>query len=287
MFLEKPAFPVLIEIGQAEGDSSHLLDSKGWHDYQFYTVSILYIPYYFFSYDIFDESSGKTKIVAKGSGALNANTSEFDEEVIDLYFHEQGKKSAEIGHNYTYDALKSRVSEREAKEIISVRLAAASEVARKNVLLSGFEMLFVPVWILNFTIAGKKLSLRMNATTGEVLNEEIIPMREKTHNDVVAEAIDEISDPRNWPRYAIDSVSDAVSFAAGFLTSRAPKESDVAKKEVRAEKPASAHAESNSSAQAPTLHASSSAQEFSGADWIVLSLAAIAILAIFWFFSRA
>lgn len=259
MFLEKPAFPVSVEIGSAEEEASRFLDVRGWTGYHFNKVSIQYIPYYLFSYDIYDEINGKTIVISKGRGAFNSNKTELEDNpgvlLLDI-----GKSGNEISHNYEYEVLKPKLSEKEAREIISIRLAAEKDASKKNVLLSGLEMLYAPIWVLNFSLSGKDYKMKMNATSGEILNPEIIQARRKTQNEVAMEAISEISDPANWPSYAIDTISEIFEAIGKFFARQGKK------------------------AHARTIELRPST--FNNRDWLVIALGIIAIIVVLYVLKR-
>ena len=212
MLLEKPAFPVLVEIGEAEETVSHILESKGWGNYKFARVSIRYVPYYFFSYDIYDESSGKTKMLAKGRSALNAHTNEIARELSDIGAIQAESKSPEIKHDYHYEALAPKISERDAKEIILVVLSSEMGASRKNVIISGLELAFVPFWVLKYSIGEKNYSATMNAVTKKIISDGNIPGHEKTQQEIMAETYKELFDPGQWLHHASCAIGDLIDF---------------------------------------------------------------------------
>lgn len=212
MLLEKPAFSINVEIITAEETVSRILDSKGYANYQFGRVYIKYVPYYFFSYDIYDESSGKTKLIAKGHSALNAYTNEIAHELSNLATLEAGDKSPEIKHDHRYEVVNPRISERDAKKIILVALSSEKNTSKKNVIVSGIEMLFVPFWVLEYTIDEKNYVATMNAVTKELIDDGNPPMREKTKRELLREAYTELFSFKNWLYHISSFINSLVDF---------------------------------------------------------------------------
>jgi hypothetical protein len=220
MLLEKPAFSVNVEIITAEETVSRILDSKGYNNYQFGRVYIKYLPYYFFSYDIYDESSGKTKIIAKGHSAFNAFTNEIAHELSDLAVLESGIKSPEITHDYKYEVVSPRISERDVKKIILVALSAEKNASKNNVIISGIELVFVPFWVLEYTLDEINYVATMNAVTKELIDDGNPPLREKTKRELLREAYVEMFNLRTWFKYISSFISSITDF---FLPNRNSK----------------------------------------------------------------
>ncbi|HLC79844.1 MAG TPA: hypothetical protein VJG83_05500 [archaeon] len=224
MFLEKPSFLPKYSLEEAEKKVSSLLKKKHWKNFSFSSAahgpsaghshgSTFYVPYWFFSYDIYRQHEGSTEIISKGSNALNAFSNEFEEAISNLAFTEGLEKGNEIDEQNT-QVLAARVGQDEAREIIAVRLASARHTSKGNVIISGLELLFVPIILIEVNANGNHISLRVNAATGDILNKDAVPTREKDLRELSQELLRELSTPQGWIKYSrevVDDISRSVS----------------------------------------------------------------------------
>ena len=218
MFFEKPAFPVSLSQKEAQEKVSLLLKKKHWNEFSFPSSTLFYIPYWFFSYDIFEDTEKHTKATISGHAALNAFSNKLDESVSDLAVHEGFSLENEILHDYSYRHLKARLSESEAREIIPIKIASEEQVKKQNIIISGLELLYVPIWVLDTKIDVETISFRINATTGKIMNADSLPGREKGFSELAAEAFEDLSKPEEWLSYSAEIISE-LSKGAGKAAS--------------------------------------------------------------------
>ena len=229
MFLEKPSFPISLELGQAQEKVSILLEKKHWNNFSFSTSTLIFVPYWFFSYDIFEEDK-KTKLVSSGSNALNAFSREFEKKVSDLEMIESVSKTNSVDENIEFRVLESKLSEQEAREIIPIKIASQENISRANLILSGLETFFVPIWIINIDLQERVISLRVNATTGEIINADSVPNREKGFSELAKETINELATPNGWFEYSVGVIS---SFSNGVSGKAKSSELDLQNPDVQ------------------------------------------------------
>ncbi|HIH09198.1 MAG TPA: hypothetical protein HA254_00855 [Candidatus Diapherotrites archaeon] len=274
MLLEKPAFSVILPLEGAERKVSSLLKKKNWHKFKFPNPvhaesekhghgSIFYFPYWFFSYDAHEDGK-KTSLLAKGSGALNAFSNELDGQIGTLTTTEGLEKSNELPDERNITVIDCRVDEEEAKKVIPVLIAAQSNAQKANVIISGLEMFYVPVWLVQVHAEEHQFSLRVNAVDGTIINGDDIPSREKEKGELAKELLDELSSPAGWIHYTSQVISaiSAAIFAAIKSAGEGHKE-EGRKGEGRGE--------SHENAK-PAIDE----------DLLVVALAVLAILALLW-----
>ncbi|PIN85076.1 MAG: hypothetical protein COV47_04025 [Candidatus Diapherotrites archaeon CG11_big_fil_rev_8_21_14_0_20_37_9] len=198
MFLSKPAFKVSVDQGVAEEKAGSLIKKRGWKGNSF-SSSLLYIPFWFFSFDVFEETdSKKVSSHKKGSNALNAFFNNFDEHTAELVFREKQEKEKSPSHSFTFEILEPKFSFDDALKVITGRIASEQKVVKDSVVISGLEMVFVPVWVLVTELNGKSIELRVNAVTGEMTNTAAIPIREKDFSELFSEAVVDLTNPASW-----------------------------------------------------------------------------------------
>ena len=262
MLLEKPAFSPKLSAAEAEGRVSSLLKKNHWASYDFSGRELYFLPYWFFSYDTYRHDK-KTSLLSSGFGALNAFSNEMDDAVASMAKDSGLEREKEIEEGSMKNAVGARLSIGEAREIISVRLASKEGASKEHVIISGLEMLFVPIWLINASVDGREISLRVNATTGDIMNKKAVPRREKGFSELTQEMLRELSTPQGWAEYsggAVDMISRAFSGAANGALN---------------EPGAHGHGDEQSGAHEWGFN-------LSGEDMKVLALAIIAIAAVLW-----
>jgi len=212
MFIEKPAFPVSIDLSEAGEKVSSLLKKKHWKGFTFSSTNLIYVPYWFYSYDVAEETEKKTKHVSSGFKALNAFSREFDDEVAELHSLEDASRTNEVDEDSNPRVLQLKLSESEAKDLILVKTASMENTVKANVMISGLEMLFVPFWIVKVNVKTDVtekhgLALKINATTGKIINDAVLPFREKGFSELTSETLKELSNPIEWLNYSVELVS--------------------------------------------------------------------------------
>lgn len=210
MFLSKPCFPVSFSKEELEGLVKETLGGKHWRDFKTVSTTLLFEPYYFFSYDVFfekkQEETGALVVsdTQAGSMALNAVSGEFDEEISALAEEEEPVilKESPVPEGVKTEIERVGLSEQEIKRIAPMRLAAKLEVSKSSVEISGIKLAFVPFWRVEVEINGKNFELVVNAVNGEVAPEDEIPYREKSLLELTGETLSELKSPNAWLDYS-------------------------------------------------------------------------------------
>ena len=210
MFLSKPCFPVSFSKEELDGLVKETLGGKHWRDFKTVSTTLLFEPYYFFSYDVFfekkQEETGALIVsdTQAGTMALNAVSGEFDEELSALAEESEPEilKDSPVPEGVEAEVERVGLSEQEVKRIAPMRLAAKLEVSKTNVEISGIKLAFVPFWRAEVEIGGKTFELVVNAVNGEVASEEEIPYREKSLLELTGETLSELKSPNAWVDYS-------------------------------------------------------------------------------------
>ncbi|MCR4368706.1 MAG: hypothetical protein NUV67_02245, partial [archaeon] len=210
MFLEKPALLVSLNPGAAEEKVSSLLISKNWKptDFSFSSTDLLYIPFWLFTFDVSEEEKSKTKLLSSGFHALNAFNHELDDKVANIHLLENSDREFEPNHDYAFRALKPKVLESEARGIIALKIADKLKTSKAKVLVSGLELVYVPIWVLSVALGEENISLSVNASDGKIINGSQVPEKKKGFSELTAEALEELTNPAQWLRYSVEIVSD-------------------------------------------------------------------------------
>lgn len=230
MYLSAPAFPINFTLEQAVEMIESMVQGKQWHKFEVGDLKLVYIPYWVFSYDTFseivDEQGNKTvSDTSSGKMALDAFTNELSEDVAYLADSSEAELQDKIETEYPHEIQRPKVRESAAKRIIPVRLAAQFGLGKENVIVSGLELVYIPIWYAWLTVAEGTFKIEINAYTGEMSNAEEVPEREKGWLELTNETFEELKQPGAWVEYSHDigvSIWEGVgvSFWERFTTDR-------------------------------------------------------------------
>ncbi len=198
MFLERPAFPAKFSELELREKVGTLLGQKGITKFYFSDSNFYFVPYWFFSFDIFSDSETKTELKANGTSAFNSFSLIFDEGVAKLASMQGLKKESQPDEDLEFEVLSSKVSEKEIRDLMKGRLASIHGVKRDGVILSGVEMFFVPFWGFKVNSDSQELEFRVNAVNGDVLGEQEVKERQKEFNEIFSEALQDLTNPSSW-----------------------------------------------------------------------------------------
>lgn len=218
MYLNKPAFSIAFSVEDTVGLIESMIKSKHWTDFEVAEVKLVYIPFWIFNYDAYVEGPTEGQEAAavsdhvSGKMALNAYTNELDENVHFLYESADVKLEQKPTKDYPFEIQRPKVREREAREIAAVRIAAKISVPKENVIISGLEMVYLPMWFAWVTVAEGTYKLQINAVGGEILNEEQVPERERGWLEVTSETLEELKQPGAWVEYTSEIGRGIFSF---------------------------------------------------------------------------
>ena len=207
MYLNKPAFPVSFSVEDIVGLIESMVNKKYWTEFEVADISLAYIPFWIFNYDAYSETppeEGSESVVSSaesGKMALNAFTNELDENISYLYESGDAEMEQKPTADYPFKVQRPKIREREAKEIASIRLASQMNLKKDNVIISGLELVYLPIWFAWITVAEGTYKMQINAVSGEILNEEQVPEREKGWLEVTNETIQDLKRPGAWIEY--------------------------------------------------------------------------------------
>lgn len=216
MFLNKPALSVSFSLEDTVELIESTIKAKHWSQFEVADVKLLYKPYFVFNYDTFSEESAGPeteeaattggKVVTgteSGKAALDAISNALDDYAASLFDSPGVKLTNKIDHKYPYEVQRPLVRHTpEIQKIIQVKMAAKLQLPKDNVIITGVEMVYVPFWVAYVAVAEGNYRLDINAVTGEILNEQEVPEREKTWLEVTSETFEDLKRPGAWLEYS-------------------------------------------------------------------------------------
>lgn len=210
MKLNKNAFPVNITLDEAISIVQKEFNRKG-HKVRVTksNVHLNIVPFWVCFYDVDSKKDGKYNHYSSQI-ALNALTNKIQDDYLKLLEHESPQMIDNLSvalEKVEIRLKKLLISKEEAIEAITKMLSCKFEVDIKNVSLSGFEEMYIPVW--KFEI--EKHELFLDAVIGKVNNFNIINKKTKDNKDLFIEMINEIKKPTKLLEYLFTLIKN------GFL----------------------------------------------------------------------
>lgn len=97
---------------------------------------------------------------------------------------------------------KRNITEEEAEKI-------AAKLVEKDKKLSGAKTFFFPVWNVAVSVNGREFLLKYSGVSGELVERESVPQREKGTLEIVQETLEEMKNPKNWVKMGKEIASEA------------------------------------------------------------------------------
>ncbi|MBU2099889.1 hypothetical protein KKG83_07315 [Candidatus Micrarchaeota archaeon] len=212
MKLKEKSFPLHFSLNETTDFIKSTLEEKNWFEFEVIEVKLVFIPYYFFSFDAFYEEEEK-KIVSEtvyGSLALNGKTAEL-EEISVPEETELTQKIEDIPENIPFEEMKFHFDEK-IELIAQIKTAAHLKTAKDNVIIHSLKKVLFPVWIIDFSLEENTFQFQLSGIDGEVISEQEIPERELGFWEITAETLNELKSPSSWVNYTTSIISDSANF---------------------------------------------------------------------------
>jgi len=221
MLEEKQFFKVKIPLENAISLIDSSIKSKHWDNFSVAELKLVYTPFWFFSFDAFEQKENKA--ISKhhtGKKTLNAKTNELSDFLAGFPEKDEAVIEKEVSKEFPSEILDAKISSQEAKEVASVRIASNLGFVKENVLISGLELFFVPLWVTFVTVNNQNFRIQINAVSGDTSGAEKVPEREKGFLEITQETINDLKSPGAWVEYSKQASKGVTSvFSKGGETS--------------------------------------------------------------------
>ncbi|MDO8428341.1 MAG: hypothetical protein Q7S92_03950 [Candidatus Diapherotrites archaeon] len=212
MQFTKPFPKILDDKKQITQTVSQVIQSKHWKDFVVEKPFLILVPFSVFEFEAFTEKiiEGKGNIVSNvihKSTALNSVTLELNEELSNILLN---ASEYSLSENEPYSLLKQKIESKELKSLALIRLSQKYSVDRTKIIILQFKEVYFPMWKIVCTIADHSLDIFVNSATGEVMNSETIPEREKGWMEITQETLNDLKNPQAWIIYSQEIMSSIV-----------------------------------------------------------------------------
>jgi len=202
MFLGNPVFPISFQIEQVAETVETTIKKKNWKSFDRGEIKLVLTPFYIFYYDaVFEEEGKTTKKSERGRLALNGETAELRKELAKS-LPQENELVKELPDQYPLVVRKPLFTKNEAEKIALLKTASLVGTNRDNIVLTGFQVIYYPMWIAFVTVAKQTYQLEISAITGEIFGEEKVPEREKGFVEITKETLSDLKRPGAWIEYS-------------------------------------------------------------------------------------
>jgi len=225
MKLDKPSLQLSVSKEDALAQVKGAAEEKGYPagEMEIAELSLLYVPFFVFNYEAFQESKteeSETPVVSEtenGRMVLNAFSSELDGEIVPLFEEEESSienspGDNEDGEEIKFEMQKARLKEEEAKQIAQVKMAAQLSLGKGNIIISAMELVYVPFWLGSAKVGEEEYSIEINAVSGAMKGLEELPERGKSYGELTKETVSELKDPAAWVNYIVSIIADTAKW---------------------------------------------------------------------------
>jgi hypothetical protein len=218
MYLGNPSLPLKFSLKDSISIAEKKLVENNWNKFDKFKSKLVLKPFYYFNYHFFKEKIVDEQNVIESSVdgflSLDAIKLKLDEANGKLIFDnlkEITSKAPEI----EFVKLNDNIEKKELKAIINLKIAEYFHIPKQNIVVSSIKKCFLPVYELEFLLNEKKVIVKVNAATNEILNPKDIPFREKSISEITQETLEELTDPSSWIKYIKEIFSGTGSFFVG------------------------------------------------------------------------
>lgn len=229
VFLENPALKLNIGVQDVMGLLEKTLKERHWHHFEVASFKLIYEPFYLFNYDVLIEQDvGGQPFSQSSSGvtAIDAVTGKLEPLLAQILEKQHVEYEKEISHELKYEMFPPAILKNEIADACKVKLAGQFNVKKENLAVSGFRLVYWPIWKIFVTLKDSTQRIDIDAVSGYPLNIEEVPVREKGWIEVTQDTIEKMKSPSGWSELLSTTAKVA---AAGAKT--------VATKEKQAEAP--------------------------------------------------
>jgi len=201
-FLDAPAFDLRFTLDDVLGVVESVLKGRHWRNFDIDSVTLRYVPYWFFNYDIYQEVEGKSETYSSQM-AMNGLTGEMQPTIIQILESIPVEKSKEITHGIEHTIEQATISKDEIKNIAQLKVAGEMRIPKSTITISGINMAYVPIWRIWVRLGGGGTRrIDLDALSGSPFHIDTVPERERGTMEVTIDMLQDLKRPEGWIDYS-------------------------------------------------------------------------------------
>ncbi len=201
MVLDAPALQLRITMEDVMGILERILKERHWKSFDLANISLLYVPYWFFNYDVYQESEGQSRNYS-AQMCMDAVRGDLKPIMINILDNIPVEQSTEINHGVKYELMKPLVSKDEAKSIAQLKVAGEMQLPKSTVTISGAHLVFIPIWRIWVTLKSGIQRIELDGVSGSPFHIERVPEKQRGIQEVTMDMLHDLTTPAGWVDYS-------------------------------------------------------------------------------------
>jgi hypothetical protein len=221
MVLDAPALQLRVTMEDVMGILEGILKQRHWKKFDLANISLVYVPYWFFNYDIYQEASGQSQTYS-AQMCMDAVRGELQPIMINILDSIPVEQEKELTHGIKYELMKALVSKDEAAKVAQLKVAGETGLPKDTVTISGMHLVFVPIWRIWVTLKAGIQRIELDGVSGSPFHIDRVPEKQRGIQEVTEDMLKDLSTPAGWVDYSqrafdwgLGAISKAGSGASG------------------------------------------------------------------------
>lgn len=201
MLLDAPALQLRYTLKDILGIVERVLKERHWRKFDIESISLVYTPHWFFNFDVYQESEGRSQAYASQM-AIDATTGKLNPMIIQIMDSIPVKREREPRHGIEFDALKPALAKEEVKDIATIKVAGEMGLTKSAVTVTGVNLIYIPYWQVWVRLPSGMKRFDLDAISGSPINISNVPERERGQLEITMDMLEELKTPAGWVDYS-------------------------------------------------------------------------------------
>ncbi|MCK4327234.1 MAG: hypothetical protein KAW41_02030 [Candidatus Diapherotrites archaeon] len=201
MLLDAPALQVRYTLKDILGIVESVLKSRHWRKFDIESTSLVYVPHWFFNFDVYQEAEGKSQTYASQM-AIDAVTGKLNPLIVQIMQSVPTKRERETTHGIECEARIPSVQNKEVKDIAAIKVAGEMNLSKEVVTVTGVNLLYIPYWQVWIRLPSGTKRIDLDAISGSPVFISDVPERERGSIEVTMDMLEDLKTPAGWVDYS-------------------------------------------------------------------------------------
>jgi len=215
MLLDAPALQLRYALKDILGIVESVLKQRHWRKFDIESTSLVYVPHWFFNFDVYREAEGQAQTYASQM-ALDATTGKLNPLIIQIMSSVPTKRERETTHGIEAEAWRPSVQKEEVKDVAAIKVAGEMNLPKDAITVSGVNLVYVPYWQVWVRLPSGTKRIDLDAISGSPVFISDVPERERGSIEVTMDMLEDLKTPSGWVDYSKKAFDWGFGAAAGM-----------------------------------------------------------------------
>ncbi|MFC2175024.1 hypothetical protein ACFLQ2_04135 [archaeon] len=201
MLLDAPALQLRYTLKDILGIVERVLKDRHWRKFDIESTSLVYVPHWFFNFDVYQQAEGHSKAYASQM-ALDAVTGKLNPMLVQIMGNIPTKRENETTHGIQCEAWKPSVQKAEVKDVAAIKVAGEMNLPKEAVTVSGVNLLYVPYWQVWVRLPSGTKRIDLDAISGSPVFISDVQERERGTLEITMDMLEDLKTPAGWVDYS-------------------------------------------------------------------------------------